>query len=152
MTQEEILAGNKLIAEFMGGKPRRKGIRDTEFIFQKSFVEEAKLNFEIYDDEPYLKITEMTRCYVYDMKFHSSWDWIMPVVEKISNTVIKGHPPFNSDEYVKVEIICNGYVKIYNFRDTPIFTNVSTEGSLIIAIYKAVVQFIKWYNSVNSTK
>jgi len=80
------------------------------------------------------------------MGYHTSWRWLMPVVENIASTTIKGHPPFNSDQFVRIEIVPNGFVKISNLRDTPIFTNVSIEGDLINATYKAVVEFIKWHN------
>lgn len=71
--------------------------------------------------------------------FEHYMELLMPVVEKISSVIIH-------DEYVRVEIVPGGYVKIENLRDTPIFTNVSKEGSLIAAIWKAVVQFIQWFN------
>lgn len=70
--------------------------------------------------------------------YHSSWSLLMPVVEKICHIEI-------SDQYVRIEIVPGGYVKIENLRDTPIFTNVSIEGSLIAAIWKTVVQFIQWH-------
>ena len=117
MTQES----NRMIAEFMGGK---------------RFQNEGWL-IERVNGMPKDK----------GLQYHTSWDWLMPVVEKISKTIIKGHPPFNSDQYVRVEICPNGYVKIENLRDTPINTNVSIEGSLIAAVYKAVTQFITWYNT-----
>jgi hypothetical protein len=75
-----------------------------------------------------------------------TWNDIMPVVDKISSTIIKGVPPMNIDQYVRVEIVPNGYVKIQNLRDLPIFTNAYKEGSLILATYRAVIQFIQWYN------
>lgn len=85
-----------------------------------------------------------------ELLYDSSWDWLMPVVEKISQTVIEGHEPFNSDQFVRVEIIPNGYVQISNLRDTPIFSNVSSSGSLITAVWIAVVRFIIWYNTKNN--
>ncbi len=84
--------------------------------------------------------------------YHEDWNLLMPVVEKISHTVIKGHSPFNSDQFVRVELNVNGYVKIENLRDTPIFANVSVEGSLINATRKAVIQFIQWYSTTFTEK
>ena len=125
MTQQEIIEGNKLIAEFMGLNIGHDG---------------KKLDPGVFTVNGYITTTTM-------LKYHSSWDCLMPVVEKIASTVIKGRPPFNSDQFVRVELNVNGYVKIENLRDTPIFTNVSIEGSLINATYKAVIQFIRWYNN-----
>src|ERR1044072_3730139 len=61
--QEEILKGNKLMAEFMGFTvfhkryPRNHGIGAPEAEWKDMIVEKAK--------------------------YHTSWDWLMPVVEKI---------------------------------------------------------------------
>lgn len=60
MKAEEIKEGNILIAKFMGAE-----IRDTKHY-------PIKLN----DDEYYPE----------GLKYHSSWDWLMPVVERI-NTI-----------------------------------------------------------------
>lgn len=84
--------------------------------------------------------------------YHSSWDWLMPVVEKICNTALKSKVHYNTDNYPRVEIVPSGYVQINNLRDTPILTNVSIEKSLIKAVWKAVVQFIQWYNTYLPTK
>jgi len=81
-----------------------------------------------------------------DLQYNENWNLLMPVIDKISNTVIKGHAPFNSDQFVRVEIVPGGYVKISELRDTPIFKNVSFEKSLINAVYGAAVDFIKWHN------
>lgn len=100
----------------------------------------------IYEDDivdPYLEWFKFH-------EFDTNWSLLMPVVEKISQTIIKGHEPFNSDQYVRVEIVPNGYVQISNIRDTPIFSNVSSTGSLITAIWLAVVRFIIWYNTKNN--
>lgn len=131
MSKEEINAvdGNELISEFMDAKDSGNG----------------------WVVIPHRGWGYQRRHYPKTLKYHKSWDWLMPVVEKISNTVIKGYPPMNSDELVKVEIITSSYVRISNLRDTPIFANVSIEGSNIMAVWKAVVQFIKWYNQQKQT-
>ena len=60
------------------------------------------------------------------MKYHSSWDWLMPVVEKIEHT----------SAYVNVK---GCHVKISTWVDV----NAPTK---LEAVHKAVVEFIKWYN------
>lgn len=136
MTQEIIRAeqDNRLVAEFMGLRIDSHPKEDEEWLVDE------KNHKSIYHNSP-----------VQEMAFDTSWDWLMPVVEKIANTTIKGTPPMNSDQLVRIEIVAGGYVKIENLRDTPIFTNVSQRGSLINAVYAAVIQFIQWYNLQSQT-
>lgn len=61
MEKEEVLKGNKLIAEFMGK------------------------NVNPIDSKP---VYELEHIYglmgLNDLKYNSSWDWLMPVIEKIA--------------------------------------------------------------------
>jgi len=141
MIQEEINENNKLIAEFMDGK-------EVDWFSERVIIMPFAENI---NKNNYLKLSNS---YILDreVKYHYSYEWLMPVVDKISKVVIKGNPPYNNDQYARVEIVPNGYVKISNFRDSPITKNISIEGSLINAIYKAVVLFIKWYNKLNSNE
>ena len=59
--------------------------------------------------------TEFT---VEQLKYHSSWDWLMPIVEKIEQV----------NEGVPKELI---NLSLFSYREE---------------VYKAVVEFIKWYN------
>ena len=71
--------------------------------------------------------------------YHSSWDWLMPVVEKIECTPIDNDD--NSDNFFNVMIDvfeCN-----INGGDICICENGHTKRE---ATYKAVVQFIKTHN------
>lgn len=69
----------------------------------------------------------------HEMSYHTSWDWLMPVVEKINSFPDYGIVFFKS--------VCH-----VNDYDTLLFeTNVGKDGKLIDAIYEAVVQFIKYY-------
>lgn len=63
--------------------------------------------------------------------YHTSWDWLMPVVEKIER--IKGV------HFVISELGCDIYSFGYKVSDT-------REETKILTIYKAVVAFIYWYN------
>jgi hypothetical protein len=53
-------------------------------------------------------------------KYHTSWDWLMPVIEEID------HLEYESDRLDDI--------------DNAIKTRV------IVDVYNAVIQFIKWYN------
>ena len=116
MSEQEIIKGNALIAEFMG------------FEFFKS-LGYTTLNF---DETLRLK-------YLRDFKFHSSWNWLMPVVLKI-NTMdnfdysVKIFTMDCQIENSKGEIIARCECK-YN------------PDELINSVWEAVVEFIKWYNS-----
>lgn len=96
MNQQEIIEGNKLIAEFIGWQYNSKGFwEQTIFDFHK------------------------------ELKFHKSWDWLMPVVEKI----LYNTP--NSEKWAIYKI--SDYVGSIDIKST----------------YKTVIEFIKWYNEKN---
>lgn len=72
MTKQEILEGNKLIAKFM------------EIEIKTNFN-----NLFYYSNQPYYYVDGKSREEVLDkassyFKYHISWDWLMPVVKKIS--------------------------------------------------------------------
>ena len=105
-------ANNKLIAEFMGYTEKNKKIK------------------EIYNQEAEVK----------SFSYHNSWDWLMPVVEKIECT--KTDDEDNSDSFfnVMIEVFeCN-----INGRDICICENGNTK---LEATYQAVVEFIKNQNN-----
>ena len=59
-----IMKDNKLIAEFMG------------------FTKDSK-DLYLIDDYSLRGEDEYQATYVSEMKFHTSWDWLMPVMAKI---------------------------------------------------------------------
>lgn len=75
------------------------------------------------------------------LKFHTSWDWLMPVVEKIESLGNYG-----------VEIrhfSCSIYELSFDPSDLNIESNFDSK---IEAVYNAVVQFIQWYNQNKTTQ
>ena len=100
--------GNKLIAEFMGG------------VFE---TEEQPIPYweNIYGGGPYPK-TE-------DLLYHASWEWLMPVVEKIENS---------TDTTFDIE---NDNVHISGDFKLSVFEHTKLE-----SVYTAVIRFIQWYN------
>lgn len=136
MTQEEILEGNKLIAEFMG------------FAYLDDFNYPEQNEVGWYNSEG--------DCCGKELYFHSSWDWLMPVVEKIENIDIRN----NKHDFPKVKL--NGdSCEIFayaTFRGTTYYWKkwMDISGnfhehkthceSKLEAIYKAVIEFIQWYN------
>ena len=70
------------------------------------------------------------------MKYHSSWDWLMPIIEKIEGLGF---------EVLIGRISCN-INKILD-RENPIASFVCGDISRKIEIvYEAITEFINWYN------
>jgi cytochrome oxidase Cu insertion factor (SCO1/SenC/PrrC family) len=70
-----------------------------------------------------------------DIKYHSSWDWLMPVVEKIENF---GFEFFIVEDRVKIAHNTDHSIDV--IID---FTSGRRKNE---TAYQAVVEFIKWYN------
>lgn len=75
----------------------------------------------------------------HDLKFHTSWDWLMPVVEKIESL---GYIVSLTNK--ACHILMNGKTLF----DKPMQFISSTK---IEATYNAVIEFINWYNSNTPT-
>jgi hypothetical protein len=59
------------------------------------------------------------------LRFHESWDWLMPVVEKINELCkVTGYPDHQD---------------LFHFRIVPVAKNIKL-------VYAGCVIFIKWYN------
>ena len=95
---KDVIENNKLIAEFM----MFETVGDLHLI-----------PFDNTDNDTYLPE---------HMKFHSSWDWLMPVISKITR-----------DE----SLIENEYRE--SIMDTVPYGSIEDT-------HKTVVEFIKWYN------
>ena len=118
MKESEIIEGNKLIAEFMGDTTSQNS-----------------------------KVSFTKNCPVSGLKYHSSWDWLMPVVEKIEHTY-----QFGTGNYCKIYISCNNdpkdyfyYCNIFGSEDDQF--NGESAVKKITSVWFAVVEFIEWYNS-----
>jgi hypothetical protein len=116
ITEEEIIDGNKLIAEFM----------------------------ELYYDDGDWRDNNGTIHSLYEfhygiIPYHTSWEWLMGVVEKIGGTYINGMQ-------LGTEISgSKGYYSCIVFG-----THISGENEdPKIAVWNCVVKFIKWYNKEN---
>ena len=102
MTQEQIIEGNKLIAEFMGARPRR--------LNKHWWTGFAEYPHDIH---------------ISSIQYHTSWDWLMPVVEKIH--YLK-HPTMPGFGHYKGKVTL-----------LPIAISMKS-------VYTAVVEFLTWYN------
>jgi hypothetical protein len=131
MTTEE---GNKLIAEFMGWESGR--------------FENLPNKLHKIDDG------ELCGISIDQLEYHTSWDWLMPVVEKIGQHHYpdfwgKQGKPSDANEWDDT-----AYPRTFGMRDDEgnyvVRINASTlvrGKTLIEATWLAVVDFIQWYNT-----
>jgi hypothetical protein len=86
------------------------------------------------------------RRYHYELKYHSSWDWLMPVVEKIESIYDDFHG------YFGVHISSNScYIQGTKLRTEPgkehyAYFNEATLSTKILSTHCAVYLLILWYN------
>jgi hypothetical protein len=74
------------------------------------------------------------------MNYHTSWDWLIPVVEKIEELYSKAFPP--GDKFIQMIMDKENPID-HHYMDV-VAIPLSTP---IEEAYKAIVEFIKWYNS-----
>lgn len=101
--------GNRLIADFMNQK----------------FPDDYRID-STYIDREYGNIS---------CNYHSSWNWLMPVVEKIESL---------GGDVVIYYRSCSIMVKEKYYND---LSQSTSDFNKIYSTYKAVVKFIKWYSS-----
>ena len=122
MTEDEIL-GNKLIAEFIDLTPHNMFPDELQAPGEFSWMAvgvNVRADYDKEDDE-FISFENL-------FEFHSSWDWLIPVIDKI----------YSMNEYIEYKdymnnIICDGGIDI-NTR-------------FIQITFSDVVEFIKWYNN-----
>jgi len=116
MEAMEILHGNKLIAHFWG-------------------YEEDKRS-EGHIDKFYTGLDLGSGYALYsNLQYHSCWDWLMPVIEKIE---AMGTPIS----------ICGNLVTVGTpSNDSYFWQGGFTHDTKIISAWHGVVQFIKWHNN-----
>ena len=114
------MTDNELIAEFME-LPRNEE-------FGKVYWDYKKTGIPIY----YLP----TRY----LGYHRSWDWLMPVVEKIWSLGYSFILHFPSGDYFFTGVV--SYNNNYHKKQENDVNNIRP----INCAYQAVIEFIKWYN------
>lgn len=128
---KETTQNNILLAEFLGVKEKESNW------FDGYELQEAGLPFN------YGAMGNGTR----DLKFHTSWDWLMLVVDKIDKTELSGLTFAVDILNGLTQIICYGECKINGVvlpSDTTLL--MAESKSRIESTYSACVQFVKWYN------
>ena len=108
------MENNTLIVEFMGNPTIFNPIHDTTLYQVKE-----QGNMAYYLDE---------------LQYHNSWDWLIPVIEKIDDELLE-NPKLDCSEKIKDITIKNDFMDIrYKFANME-------------EVYHAVIEFIKDYNN-----
>lgn len=113
----DINESNKLIAEFTGGQFNSKGDKFTHPMVSDIFAPAEWI------------------------KYHSSWDWLMTVVEKIESLGFDSRIHGNNSDG---GFVCD-FIDIENNEASCEVSYLSK----IDAVYSAVIEFIKWHNDLN---
>jgi len=122
MKESKILEGNKLIAEFMGWGNVVDYISEIE-VYHRASPSCSSM---------FIKFPVL----LYNFKYNESWDWLMPVVEKIESL-----------GYALKIIQNNCFIYGSTMGDhTEYFKNVGYGESKLESTWLTVVEFIKWYN------
>lgn len=120
MKTKEILKGDELIAKFMEYKPCNDPNHKDDLCYYIGTISDQKIGYRKS----------------HEMKFSTSWDWLMPVVLKIYSLEYPVHI------YRDKVIISEKYNPV-----------IKTEGNMsndtLNTLYSAVVEFIKYYNDLH---
>jgi hypothetical protein len=120
----EIIEGNKLIAGFMG------------FIHRDSNVYKVPEGEDLKYLAYHLNLNKMP--------YHTSWDWLMPVVEKIESLGYDSRIMGNNSD--------GGFLCDFVDGDNNEAACKTNYTSKLEAVYAAVVAFIQWYNNNHRIK
>lgn len=128
MEKETIITNNRLIAEFIGYE---KSSEDKDFVFYKhpdgkGIITQSESDYNVFHTHELME----ARGFI----FHRSWNWLMPVVKKCSESF--EHHQYDSEEYYHItEEIFHPDYSLSEFMEAD-----------IDSVYNRVVEFIKWYN------
>ena len=130
---ENIIENNKIIAEFLDWE-----FDDLSETFETPFLKLV---------DPHAFGDEQFSCKLQDfeLEFHSDWNWLMSVVEKIENLQDE-----NNCAIYNVQIEQSFTEIIDNHTSETIMYDIYAD-SKIEAVYNIVIEFIKWYNEQNKT-
>jgi hypothetical protein len=154
MNTQEIIENNKIICEYMGFVrhfPNMTLTSDLSQIYYYPYMD------RIFDEGLYTSTIKMTsqegyytnQCireshHLKDMQFHKSFAWLMPVLQKIQNSgcIIE----INYSLIVTCRICYLGKNK--NDKATNFYGDNNGGEEPIMAIYKCVVEFLKYLENI----
>ena len=128
---ENIIENNKLIAEFLNWE-----FDDLSETFETPFLKLVEP--QAFGDEQFsCKLQD------FELEFHSDWNWLMRVVEKIEKI------PEKNDNWFNVTVGASCYCIIQDATGELSFEIIGDGRTKIEATYNACIEFIKWYNEQN---
>ena len=126
---DNIIENNKLIAEFLEWE-----FDDLSETFETPFLKLVEP--QAFGDEQFsCKLQD------FELEFHSDWNWLMSVVEKIENLQDE-----NNCAIYNMQIEQSFTEIIDNHTSETIIYDIDAD-SKIEAVYNTVIEFIKWYNN-----
>ena len=135
MQPNEVIEGNRVIAEFLG-----KTYKEEDGYGEKGYLYPVNGNFG-------------RRLMQGQMLYHSSWDWLMPVVEKISRIEVERRFDEDLDKWV----IWTHHPVTFGMLDEQgrpmvrfCYNALHSGNTLIEATWLAVVDFIKTNSQLNN--
>lgn len=129
MMEKDLLLNNKMIAQFMGC---RVGDINKDIVIRT----DGKWDFPDPDNG--------LSCRIEYLKYHYRWDWLMPVIEKISTITFTSEM---DTSYPRTFGMLNEEgLFMFRFNRYPLFEN----ARLITAAYFAVLNYIEHYNTLNN--
>lgn len=136
---------NKLIAEFMGLKVSAitkivNGTRQQGYYLLTEDLILLREHEEVIGGECVDILSEADYALPEEMRYNTSWDWLMPVVEKIES--LRGFTKVNG--YFILDSIGN-YSRFILDDGTRIFES-EIASTKLYSVFKAVIEFIEWYN------
>lgn len=131
---KELIKENILIADFMGGEPINK-VKSNPIAYAFPFEFGHK---ETWDEGGFQGSGKSSCWDIEDLQYNSSWEWLMPVIEKIES--------LGADFSIKCnKVVLHGFVQkkveIYRWESDTIRSKMENT-------FEGVIEFIKWYNKI----
>lgn len=155
ITEEDVrrVTGNRAIALFMGADVDENNSQVVDHFKDESgklITKYVMGKYYFLSDKPdaYDKVVNL-----WDMKYHTSWDWLMPVVEKISEhhypDYWRNKKPADANDYDDC-----AFMRTFGMRNDEgkYMVRINAQqlfygATLIQATYLAVIDFIQWYTT-----
>lgn len=137
---KDIASNNNLIANFMGGYI----VEERDYEMPHGSQSSVSVNKWI---KPIGVPSWASFADIGHFEYHSSWDWLMPVIRKI-NGMGKEFQFTIFKTYVSCTVEKGGkFYKDFSFSHAEYITE---EQSDITAAFNLVIKFIEWHNQINN--
>lgn len=145
----DTVNGNRIIAEFMGAEEETMQVKASPIGNAKAPT--GRIYFQNRNPD------NMHLCLIEDLRYHTSWDWLMPVIEKIESIEVEAEEFDCFDKNEKDTNRANFGVYIFKRccdvqPENSIYGHmieVTAAPSKIEATWQAVIQFINWFNTTH---